>query len=242
MILPFYDDQDQERRELLCISPSQVLLARDTLQAAFLKHSPGWQKVADMDHITASSPPAGHQVPPMPTFVKAAVSKAYVFQKFSVTQVDKMPLDVDAYVDGFGTSHGKAAFEDHVSKLDDMSLKLACLRRGALLDNKELRRDFVDALWRSSLARVKELRLRRKRKYADRVEDNKLQIEMLIGGQQTTFNIVLALQQIFEERMAVDKWCYQQHFDSLESQRTHSWPNRRANWSSRISSFLRQTK
>ncbi|KAI9980333.1 hypothetical protein PInf_026416 [Phytophthora infestans] len=70
-----------------------------------------------------------------------------------------------------------------------MSLKLACLRRGALLDNKELRRDFVDALWRSSLARVKELRLRRKRKYADRVEDNKLQIEMLIGGQQTTFNI-----------------------------------------------------
>ncbi|KAF4136092.1 hypothetical protein GN958_ATG14708 [Phytophthora infestans] len=41
---------------------------------------------------------------------------------------------------------------------------------------------------------------------------------MLIGGQQTTFNSVLTLQQIFEERMAVDKWCYQRHFDSLESQ------------------------
>ncbi|KAF4044251.1 hypothetical protein GN244_ATG03340 [Phytophthora infestans] len=120
MIFPCYDDQDKESRELLCNSSSPVLLAADTLQAAYLEHSSVCQAVAEMDRIAANPPPfpptpVVYQVSPMRKFVKSADSATYVLQEFLTTQEYITPLDGDA----FSTNHGKAASTDHTLKCDD---------------------------------------------------------------------------------------------------------------------------
>ncbi|KAG6970731.1 hypothetical protein JG688_00004736 [Phytophthora aleatoria] len=101
-----------------------------------------------------------HRLASMPKVVMKGITTTNMTPELLVTPDDKMPLDVDACVAKFGAQHGKASIQDHLSELNDTTLKLACLRRGVSVENMQSRCGFVDALWRSCIERVNALRLR----------------------------------------------------------------------------------